>query len=163
MESQDHGSRAILRHLPQAQPQALAKGRSPRQAHPERRNDTGERKREEKSLEQVQENRLEELTSLQDPASIARHRYWGGRASPKLKEGQPDRKSHSSSPPIDLGVTKTPKEKEKGKNGRQAPEPLLQLATRGEGDEAEDGYRAGRMTQRCSPFKIRSRRDRQHP
>ena len=118
---------------------------------------------EEKSLEQVQGNCPEERTSLQDPASNARHRYCGGRATPKLKERQPNRKSHSSSPSIDLGVTKTPKEKEKGKNGRQAPEPPLQLATRGEGDEAKDGHRAGRTTQRCLPLRIRSRRHRQHP
>ena len=99
---------------------------------------------EEKSLEQVQGNRPEERTSLQDSASNARPRYCRGRATPKLKEEQPDGKSHSSSPSIDPGVTKTPKEKEKGKNGRQAPELPLQLATREEGDEAEDGYRAGR-------------------
>ena len=103
---------------------------------------------EEKSLEQVQGNRPEERTSLQDSASNARPRYCGGRATPKLKEEQPDGKSHSSSPSTDLRVTKTPKEKEKGKNGRQAPELPLQLATRREGDEAEDGYRAGRTTQR---------------
>ena len=70
---------------------------------------------EEKSLEQVQGNRPEEQTSLQDPASNARHCYCGGRATPKLKEGQPDGKSHSNSPSIDLGVTKTPKGKGKGK------------------------------------------------
>ena len=44
-----------------------------------------------------------------------------------------------------------PKGKGKTKNGRQALEPLLQLATRVEGDEAEDGYRAGITTQRWSP------------
>ena len=93
----------------------------------------------------------EEWTSLQHSASNARYRYCGGRATPNLKEEQPDGKSHSSSPSIDLSVTKTPKEKEKGKNGRQAPEPPLQLATRLEGDEAEDGYRAGITTQRRSP------------
>ena len=103
---------------------------------------------EEKNLEQVQGNRPEERTSLQDSASNARHRYCGGRATPKLKEEQPDGKSHSSSPSIDPGVTKIPKEKEKGKNGRQAPKPPLQLATRVVGDEVEDGYRAGRTTQR---------------
>ena len=39
----------------------------------------------------------------------------------------------------------------------------LQLATRVEGDEAEDGYRAGRTTQRCSLLRTRSQRRRQHP
>ena len=76
---------------------------------------------EEKSLEQVQGNRPEERTSLQDSASNARHRYSGGRATPKLKEEQPDGKSHSSSRSIDFGVTKTPKEKEKGKTGGKLP------------------------------------------
>ena len=66
---------------------------------------------------------------------------------------QPDGKAHSSSPSIDLG---------RGKNGRQAPEPPLQLATR-VGDEAENGDRAGRTTQRSSPLGIWSRRHRQHP
>ena len=103
---------------------------------------------EEKSHEQAQVNRPEERTSLQDTASIARYRYCGGRATPKVKEEQPDGKSHFSSPSIILRVTKTPTEKEKGKNGRQAPEPLLQLATRLEGDKAEDRYRAGITTQR---------------
>ena len=55
------------------------------------------------------------------------------------------------------------KGKGKGKNGRQAPEAPLQLATRAEGDEAEDGYRAWRTTQRSSPLRIRSLRHRQHP
>ena len=118
---------------------------------------------EEKSLEQGQVNRPEERSSLPDSASNARHRYCGGRATPKLRKEQLDGKSHSSPPSIDLGVTKTPKEKERGKNGRQAPEPPLQLATRIEGDKAEDGYRAGRTTQRCSLLRIRSRRHRQHP
>ena len=95
---------------------------------------------EEKSLEQGQVSRPEERPSLPDSASNARHRYCGGRATPKLKKEQPDGKSHSSPPSIDLGVTKTPKEKERGKNGRLAPKPPLQLATRVEGDEAEDGY-----------------------
>ena len=103
---------------------------------------------EEKSLEQVPGNRPEERKSQQDSATNARYRYGGGRATPKLKEEQPNGKSHSSSPFIDLGVTKTPKEKDKGKTGRQAPKPPLQLATRVEGDEAKDGYRAGRTTQR---------------
>ena len=53
--------------------------------------------------------------------------------------------------------------KGRGKNGRQAPEPPLQLATRVEGDEAENGDRAGRTTQRSSPLGIQSRRHRQHP
>ena len=97
---------------------------------------------------QVEGNHPEERTNLLDSASNVCHRYCGGRATPQLKEEQPDGKSHSSSPTIDLGVTKTPKENEKGKNGRQAPEPPLQLATRVEGDEAEDGYRAGITTQR---------------
>ena len=35
--------------------------------------------------------------------------------------------------------------------GKQAPEPPYQLATRVEGDEAEDGYRAERTTQRGTP------------
>ena len=70
---------------------------------------------EEKSLEQGQVNRPEERPSLPDSASNARHRYCGGRATPKLKKEQPDGKSHSSPPSIDLGVTKTPKEKERGK------------------------------------------------
>ena len=118
---------------------------------------------EEKSPEQVQGNHPEERTSLQDPASNAHHRYCGGRATPKLKEEQPNGKAHSSSPSIDLRVMKTPKEKEKGKNGRQAPEPPLQLATRREGDEGKDEYQAGRTTQRCSPLRTRSRRHRQHP
>ena len=48
-------------------------------------------------------------------------------------------------------MTKTPKEKEKGTNGRQAPELPYQLATRVEGDEAEDGYRAERTNQRGTP------------
>ena len=69
-------------------------------------------------------------------------------ATPKLKEEQPDGKVPCSSLSINPGVTKTPKEKEKGKNGRQAPEPPYQLATRVEGDEAEDGYQAKRTTQR---------------
>ena len=109
---------------------------------------TGSVRGEEKSPEQVEGNRPEEWTSLLDSASNARHRYCRGRATPKLKEEQHDGKSHSSSPSIDLRVTKTPKEKEKGKSGRQVPEPPLQLATRVEGDEAEDGYRAGRTTHR---------------
>ena len=46
----------------------------------------------------------------------------------KLKEEQPDGKSHSSSFSSILGVTTTPKEKEKVKQGSQAPEPPLQLA-----------------------------------
>ena len=78
-------------------------------------------------------------------ASNARHHYFGGRATPKLKEEQHHEKSHSSSPSIDLGVTKTPKENEKGKNGRKTPEPPLQLATRVEGDEAGDGYQQGKQ------------------
>ena len=76
---------------------------------------------EEKSLEQVQGNRPEERMSLQDSASNARYRYCGSRATPKLKEDQPVGKSHSSSPSIVLGVTKTPKEKDKGKTGGKLP------------------------------------------
>ena len=57
---------------------------------------------DEKSLEQVQVNHPEEWTSLHDSASNTRHCYCGGRATPKLKEEQPDQKSHSSSPSIDL-------------------------------------------------------------
>ena len=70
---------------------------------------------EEKSLEQVQGNRPEEWTSLQDSASNARYCYCGGRATPKLKEEQPDGKSHSSSPSIDLGVTKTQRKRKREK------------------------------------------------
>ena len=81
----------------------------------------GSERGEEKSLEQVQGNRPEERTSLQDSASNAHHRYCGGRATSNLKEEQPDGKSHSSSPSIDLGVTKTSKEKEKGKTGGKLP------------------------------------------
>ena len=76
---------------------------------------------EEKSLEQVQGNRPEERISLQDSASNARHRYCRGRATPKPKEEQPGGKFHASSPSIDLGVTKTPKETEKGKTGGKLP------------------------------------------
>ena len=76
---------------------------------------------EEKSLEQAPVNRPEERMSPQDTASLAHHRQSGGRATPKLKEEQPDGKIPSSSLSINPGVTKTPKEKEKGKNGRQAP------------------------------------------
>ena len=118
---------------------------------------------EEKSLEQGQVNRPEEWPRLPDSASNAHHRYCGGGATPKLRKEQPNGKSHSSPPSIDLGVTKTPKKKERGKNGRQAPRPPLQLATRVEGDDVEDGYRAGRTSQRCSLLRIRSRRHRQHP
>ena len=78
---------------------------------------------EEKSMEQAQGNRPEERTSLQDTANAC-HRYCRGRATPKLKEEQPDRKSHSSYPSIDLGVTNTPKEKEKGKAGGKLPSRL---------------------------------------
>ena len=76
---------------------------------------------EEKCLEQVQGNCPEQWMSLQDSAANARYRYCWGRATPKLKEEQPDGKSHSSSPSIDLWVTKTPKEKEKGKTGGKLP------------------------------------------
>ena len=105
---------------------------------------------EEKSLEQAPVNRPEEWMSPQDSASNTRNCKCGGRVTPKLKEEQPDGKAPSSYLSINPGVTKTPKEKEKekGKNGRKAREPPYQLATRVEGDEAEDGYRAERTTQR---------------
>ena len=74
---------------------------------------------EEKSLDRDKKTGPKNGTSLQDSASNARHRYCGGRATSKLKEEQPDGKSHSSSPSIDLGVTKT--QKEKGKSGGQFP------------------------------------------
>ena len=50
----------------------------------------------------------------------------------KLKEEQPDGKSHSSSLSIILGVTTTPKEKEKGKRApsSQAASPSSYLARR---------------------------------
>ena len=73
---------------------------------------------EEKSLKQVRVNRPEERMSPRDSASIARYYYCRCRATPKLKEEQPDGKAQSSSLSIILGVTKTPR---KRKNGRQAP------------------------------------------
>ena len=68
---------------------------------------------EKKSLEQAPVNRPEERMSPQDSASIARYRYCRGRATPKLKEEQPDGKASSSSLSTIPGVTKIPKEKGK--------------------------------------------------
>ena len=115
------GSRAILRHLPQAIASSTFRKDGVRGKHTWNVvNDTGERKRgREESSNRCKVNRPEERTSLQDSASNAHYRYCGGRATPKLKEEQPDGKSHSSSPSIDLGVTKTPKEK--GKTGGKLP------------------------------------------
>ena len=77
---------------------------------------------EEKSMEQAQGNRPEERTSPQDSASNVCHSYCRSRATPKLKEEQPDGKAHSSFPSIDLGVTNTPKEK--GNTGGKPPSHL---------------------------------------
>ena len=118
---------------------------------------------EEKSLEQVQGNRPEERTSLQDPASNARHRYCGAGQPQSWKRDNPMGSPIPAPHPLTSEWRRLQRERKREKNGRQAPEPPLQLATKGEGDEGEDGYRAGRTTQRCSPLRIRSRRHRQHP
>ena len=70
---------------------------------------------EEKSLDREQGNRPEERTCLQDSASNATTASAEAGQPLKLKEEQPDGKTYSSSLSSILGVTTTPKEKEKGK------------------------------------------------
>ena len=83
---------------------------------------------EEKSPGREPGNRPEEQTCLQDSASIAPTARAEAGQPLKLKEEQPDGKSHSSSFFSILGVTTTPKEKEIGKKGAKLPEPPLHLA-----------------------------------
>ena len=92
---------------------------------------------EEKSLEREQGKRPEEQTCLQDSASIARHRSAEAGQPLKLKEEQPDGKSHSSSLSIILGVTTTPKERKRRREKREpssgAASPSSYLARRRRG------------------------------
>ena len=123
-----------LKHLPQ--------GRSPRQAHRERRNDNGERKRGGEVLKgnkvTVPKNGHACKTLQPLPATASAE---AGQPL-KLKEEQPNGKSHSSSLSIILGVTTTSKLKGKREPSSRATSPSIYLARR--------RYRARRTTQRRS-------------
>ena len=116
---------------------------------------------EKKRLEQEQVNRPKEWTHLQDSASIVRYRKCGGRATP-----QAERRTTRWEVPVPFQHPRSdynPKGKGKRKNGSQTPEPPLQLATRLEGDEAEEHTEQGERPKGARLHRIRSRRHCPHP